>query len=171
MQNDNPLQVFKIDLTLAKIIINKHFFFKDFNQESEYAKLPGHYQRAISREAAFQVKTLSQTEGLSELLTKDDMAEAQTLHDAICEYYAHKGLTEMRQNHSDYSRFFATLLEADSHAISRGAAREEDPRQDKTYRRAKHINKDIAAGKAEGKWLNPQESLQIIYANLNKRYH
>ena len=82
MEDQKENSTFQIDEKLAKAIVKKHFYFSEHNQESEFDKLPGHYQRAIEREAAFQVKTLAQTEDFADILNKDNMEEAQNLHNA-----------------------------------------------------------------------------------------
>ena len=182
-------KVWQIDEKLAKIIINKNFYFsnsdKDSDKESEFSKLPGHYQRAINREAAFQVKTLAQTEGFSDILNKDNMEEAQKLHDAICEYYAHKGNMEEKLHPNHPQNLFSVLRNRDADTITqnnfetvlKGSEAAIDPNlvesqeqaisRDKTTRRAKKFNEHIAERKAKGIKHDATATIEYIYDRIN----
>lgn len=144
--------IYKIDEKLAKIIINKQFYFSAYKQESEFEQLPGNFQRAISREASFQVKTLAQTEGFADILNKNNMEEAQVLYDAICEYYAHKGNLEERSHPNHPQNLFSILIERDSQEIAQNPFEYKDKEDiyNKTSRRAAHFNKRIAERRSKG---------------------
>ncbi len=168
MENQNNNEVFNIDEKLAKAIVNKQFYYSAHENESEFSKLPGHFQRAIEREASFQVKTLAQTEGFADILTKDNMAEAQNLHNAICEYYAHKGNLEEKMHPNHPQNLFAVLLKRDSEAIAQNPFEYKDKEDinDKTSRRAKHFNERIAERKAKGVEHDAAATIQNIYAHV-----
>lgn len=184
MDNSQKNEVYKIDENLAKTIINKNFYFSAHGAKSEFSELPGHYQRAIEKEAAFQVKTLAQTEGFADILTKDNMKEAEELHNAICEYYAHKGNLDEKL-HPNYERnLFSVLLKRDSENIyhdsfvamlnSNNDSRAQDffanhnkeSVYDKTSRRAKHFNEHIAERKAKGINRDPSVTIKNIYEHV-----
>ena len=166
MEEKNIAEIYKIDEKLAKTLINKHFYFSEHGKESEFSKLPGHYQRAINREAEFQVKTLAQTEGFKNLL--DDKEEAQKYHNAFCEYYAHKGNQDEQKHPNHPNNLFNVLLERDSKAIALNPFEmtEKEDIFDKTSRNAKHINRKIAKEKAEGKEHDPQKHLEQMYKGI-----
>lgn len=168
MENQNKNEVYQIDEKLAKAIVNRNFYFSAHGEKSEFSELPGHFQRAIEREAAFQVKTLAQTEGFAEILTKDNMEEAQNLHNAICEYYAHKGNLEEKRHPNHPSNLFSSLLHRDSAAIAFNPFEHKDEENlfDKTSRRAKHFNEHIAERKAKGIERKPIMTIQNIYDHV-----
>ncbi len=178
MENKNNPTVFKMDADKVKLIVSKNFYFNG-NRESEFNTLPGNLQRAINREAEFHVKTLSQTEGFSDILTEDNFNEAQKLHNAICEYIAHIGNVEVAKNPHNPQNKFAALMRADSEAVykenfeSNGnpEAKEFTAENDlhATTRRAKHLNQNIQNHKAKGVEYNAQNRLQNIYQYLSDR--
>lgn len=166
MENNKTNNTFKIDEKLAKAIVNKNLYFSDYKKESEFSKLPGHYQRAVNREAEFQVKTLSQTEGFAEIL--QDEKEAQQLHNAICEYYAHKGNLEEKMHPNHPQNLFSILMKRDSEAIARNPFedKEQEDIYDKTSRRAKKFNQRIAERKEKGIEHNAKATIQNIYKHI-----
>lgn len=168
MNDQNNEEVYKIDENTAKAIVNRHFYYSAHEKESEFSKLPGHYQRAINREAEFQVKTLAQTEGFADILTQENMKEAEQLHNAICEYYAHKGNLEEKLHPNHPQNLFSVLLKRDSEAIARNPFEHKDEENlfDKTSRRAKHFNERIAERKAKGVKHNAAETIQNIYNHV-----
>lgn len=168
MENQNNIEIYQIDEKLAKAIVNRNFYFSAHGEKGEFSELPGHFQRAIEREAAFQVKTLAQTEGFAEILTKDNMEEAQNLHNAICEYYAHKGNLEEKRHPNHPNNLFSSLLRRDSAAIALNPFERKDEENllDKTSRRAKHFNEHIAERKAKGIERNPIMTIQNIYDHV-----
>ncbi len=167
MENKN--EVYKIEENLAKAIVNRHFYYSKHNKESEFSQLSGDLQRAISREAEFQVKTLAQTEGFADILNKDDMAQAQVLHDAICEFYAHKGNLEEKKHPYHPQNLFNVLKERDSKAVARKAFINEERTFDKTSRRAANLNKRIAERKAKGIEHNAALTIQNILDHVKSR--
>ena len=180
--DNQKVEIYKIDETLAKTIVNRNFYYSAHNKDSEFAQLPRHYQRAIEREAAFQVKTLAQTEGFADILNKDNMAEAQNLHNAICEYYAHRGNLEEKKHPNHPSNFFTGLLHLDTDATIQNSlmafqkskdpnidyieSLDKEPMYDKTTRRAKHFNARIAERKAKGIEHDAAATIQNIYAHI-----
>lgn len=169
MDNQNNHELYQIEENLAKIIINKHFYFSSHNKESEFSQLPGHFQRAINREAEFQVKTLAQTEGFSDILNENDMEKAQILHNAICEYYAHKGNMEEKLHPNNSQNLFNVLLKRDSDAIARNPfePKGQEEAMHPTSRHAQHFNKRIHERKNKGREFNAARTLQTIYNHVN----
>ena len=168
MENQNNNEVFNIDEKLAKAIVNRQFYFSAHGKDSEFSELPRHYQRAINREAEFQVKTLAQTEGFADILTNDNMEEAQKLHDAICEYYAHKGNLDEKNHPNHPQNLFNVLLHRDSEAIKRNPFehKNEESLLDKTSRRAKKFNHRIAERKEKGIEHNANDTIKNIYNHI-----
>lgn len=179
MDKENIDEVFKIDEKLAKAIVNRNFYFSSHNKESEFSQLPGHYQRAINREAEFQVKTLAQTEDFANILNENNMEEAQKLHDALCEYYAHKGNLDEKNHPYHPKNFFNLLLQRDSEAIIRSSfdnlAKKDDKFYneggllDRTTRRAAQLNEHIAEDKAKGKKHDASLNIANIVKHINMR--
>lgn len=187
MENQKENSTFQIDEKLAKAIVKKHFYFSEHNQESEFDKLPGHYQRAIEREAAFQVKTLAQTEDFADILNKDNMEEAQNLHNALCEYYAHKGNMDEKLHPNHPQNLFSVLRNRDAETITQNSFetiikssdanidtnlvenKDQEDTRDKTTRRAKKFNERIAERKAKGMEHNAAATLKNIYDHISAR--
>ena len=177
MTDTTSKTVFTINPDKAKFIVNSRFYFNDNQKNSEFSLLPGHLQRAVNREAEFHVKTLSQTEGFSEILTADNFREAQKLHNAICEYIAHIGNIEQNINPYNPNNKFAALLRADKEAIYKEnldfgktpypAITDTNVFLHPTARRAKHFNESIASRKAKGVQRNAAETLQNIYNHIH----
>ncbi len=173
MENQKEQSVFKMDAEKAKLIASKNLYYSDHKKESEFSALPGNLQRAINREAEFHVKTLSQTEGYADILNAEDGKEAQKLHNALCEYFAHVGNMEEKKNPHNPGNKFAALLRADSEATHRqnidAITSEEVSIPHATTRRAKHYNENIAAHKKKGGKRDAAENLQNLYNHLNSK--
>ena len=156
MEKQTPVKavnaLVNIDEKILKAILKKHFYFSQHGAESEFDKLPGHLQRAVNREAEFQVKRLAQVEGLTEILTENEMKNAQDMHDALCEYITHLGNQEEKLNPKSPNNLFAKLLRTDSKAVMQNPFKykDEDNAIDKSTRAARHINDKVKERKEKG---------------------
>lgn len=156
MEKQTPVKavnaLVNIDEKILKAILKKHFYFSQHGAESEFDKLPGHLQRAVNREAEFQVKRLAQVEGLTEILTENEMKNAQDMHDALCEYITHLGNQEEKLNPKNPNNLFAKLLRTDSKAVMQNPFeyKDEDNAIDKSTRAARHINDKVKERKEKG---------------------
>ncbi len=166
-ENENK-SVFQLNESQLKTILSRHMYFTAHNSDSEFEKLPAHLRRAINREAEFHVKTMSQVEGLSEILNDSNLEKAQEMHNALCEYFAHKGNEDEKHHPNRDTNTFAQLLRRDSDAIYLNPYEEQrrETSDDKSKRLAKKINEKISERKEKGSLTSAKETFDIIMNHL-----
>lgn len=163
----------------AQLIVTRHYHYNGTNAGKEFQSLRGDLRGPVAREAAFQVKTLLQTDGFSELLLPESGKEAtaedksQLLFDAFCEYYAHQGNQELLLSGGLRSHTFETLKAKSDRAFEfeSGMPRQQrdfilENNLDPTTLQAKQNNQRIQRQKAEGKEVNPAQELQQLMDRL-----
>lgn len=156
MEKKSPIKavnaVVNIDEKILKAVLKKHFYFSKHGAENEFDKLTGQLQRAVNREAEFHVKRLAQVEGMSEILTENNMEKAQEMHDALCEYITHLGNKDEKLTPNNPNNLFAKLLRMDSQAIKQNPFEYKDENNaiDKTTRSARRINDKLQERKEKG---------------------
>ncbi len=165
--------------TQAKLIVTRHYHYNGTNAGTEFQSLRGDLRGPIAREAEFQVKTLAQTDGFSEILIPEIGKEATTedksqiLFDAFCEYYAHQGNQELALSGGLHSHTFETLKAKSDQALEFESGM---PRHQKdfiiennlhpTTLQAKENNRNIKRQSNEGQEIIPEQKLQLLMNRL-----
>ncbi len=165
--------------TKAQLIVTRHYHYNGTNAGKEFQSLRGDLRGPIAREAEFQVKTLAQTDGFSEILIpangKETTAEdkSQILFDAFCEYYAHQGNQELARSGGLLSHTFERLkAKSDSeYDFETGMPRHQrdfiiENNLHPTTLQAKENNRRIERQRNEGQEIVPEQKLQQLMSKL-----
>lgn len=125
--------------TKAKLLVERKRYYLAENRDSEFNSLPGHIQRAIEREANFQIDSLIKSDTYAEHLNG---INAKELFDAHCEYYAHKGIEQENLHPHHPQNLFEILKERDSRAVrNQEDKRVPDMQSGKTVMESSYENK------------------------------
>lgn len=142
----------------AQLIAARRRYYVAENRDSEFNTLPGHIQRAIEREANFQVDSMIKSDTFAPHLDSDNTKE---LFDAHCEYYAHIGIQEDKANPFNPQNLFKKLVTRDSDA-NKGYVGIEGNDNRKTERHAATIDQKASNIKKTAGDFNPQTRISAL---------
>lgn len=134
-------------------------------ESSEFNTLGGHVQRAVEREARFQVDSYLKSKTYGPLLNKE---AANTLFDAHCEYYTSRGIAQEGRNPQGKYNMFTVLLERDSEANIRHQLGN-DNYENKTARHAATIDYDAAKKQNRENGFDVQDNISQMIKGQNIR--
>lgn len=132
-----------IEARKAKLMAVRLSAYEAEGRPSYFEKLDGRLQRAIEREAKFQVESLIKSDFYSKELSERDSGIINRLYRAHCEYYSkliqdQRNLPNNKYNPRSYERI---LLQRDSKAIENHYISEQH--DNKTTQRAHSIDTKI----------------------------
>lgn len=153
-QNDTSLEERK-----SKLMAERRRYYVENGREGEFASLPGHVQRAVEREANFQLDSMIKSDTYIEALDNDN---AKELFQAHCEYYAHVGIEQDKVNPYNPNNLLKRLVERDSDANkNRDFLNGENSYKSKSDRHAKTIDSDTNKENAQGHIMEMLQKKQI----------